>query len=156
MGKIINILKTYDANEIINELEKNKKISIISESDNFEIFEEELIIEEVSKNNLCINGNKDFKVGLDIEISDELKMEGIVRDLIRHVQNLRKESDYEVSDRINFAISCPSIILDSINQFEDYFKNETLISSIVDDNELKHSVNFKIDGLEVKISISKI
>ena len=83
-------------------------------------------------------------------------MEGIVRDLIRHVQNLRKESDYEVSDRINFAISCPSIILDSINKFEDYFKNETLISSIVDDNELKHSVNFKIDGLEVKISISKI
>ena len=136
---------------------KNKKIEIEIDGSKIEILEEEIIIEEIPKNNLCINGNREFKVGLDINISKELKMEGIVRDLVRHVQNLRKESNLEVSDRILFAVKSSSDILNSVKQFEDYFKNETLIDLVCDNiDSLEHKANFKINNVDVEIAISKI
>ena len=133
-----------------------KKIKIEIDGSKIEILEEEIIIEEIPKNNLCINGNREFKVGLDINISKELKMEGIVRDLVRHVQNLRKESNLEVSDRILFAVKSSSDILNSVKQFEDYFKNETLIDLVCDNiDSLEHKANFKINNVDVEIAISK-
>ena len=119
--------------------------------------EEEVIIEEIPKNNLCVNGNKEFKIGLDVNISKELKMEGMVRDLIRYVQNFRKDSELEVSDRIKFAILASDEIIESINQFEDYFKNETLIESISNNLEnMDYRTKFSINNQDVEIGISKI
>ncbi len=157
MKNIINYINQSDQNSMVDDLEKNKKIIIKTDTAEFEILEEELIIDEIPKDNLCINSNKDFKIGLDVNISEELKMEGMVRDLIRHVQNLRKKSSLEVSDRINFSIKSNDEVINSMNQFIDYFKNETLIHSIIKDiNSLEFSEKFKIDGLEVQISISKV
>ena len=83
-------------------------------------------------------------------------MEGIVRDLIRQVQNLRKKSNLNVSDRIIFALSGNQKIHNSISKFKDYFMNETLIASFSEDIEkLDFKEDFKIDDMKVSISISK-
>ena len=157
MKNIISFINQSDPNSMILDIEKNKKIKIRTSSKEFEILEEELIIEEVPRENLCVNSNKEFKVGLNIKISEELKMEGVVRDLIRHVQNLRKKSNFDVSDRICFGIKCSSEIIDSIDKFKDYFKNETLTESILQDiNNLDFNEKFKIDGADVCIAISKV
>ena len=140
----------------MNQLASNNKIDLNIENKNFEILEDELIVDEIPKDNLCINGNRDFKVGLNINITKELKMEGIVRDLIRQVQNLRKKSNLNVSDRIIFALSGNQKIHDSISKFKDYFMNETLIESFSEDIEnLDFKEDFKIDDMKVSISISK-
>ena len=52
--------------------------------------------------------------------------EGSVRDLIRKVQNLRKELDFEVEDRIVMNINCSEVFYNALNENIDYFKNETL------------------------------
>tara|TARA_Y100001970_G_scaffold26569_1_gene32041 strand:- start:17336 stop:20197 length:2862 start_codon:yes stop_codon:yes gene_type:complete len=157
MKDIVSFINQSDPNSMILDIEKNKKIKIRTSSKEFEILEEELIIEEVPRENLCVNSNKEFKVGLNIKISEELKMEGVVRDLIRHVQNLRKKSNFDVSDRICFGIKCSSEIIDSIDKFKDYFKNETLTESILQDiNNLDFNEKFKIDGADVCIAISKV
>ncbi len=157
MKEIISFINKSDQNHLVNGLEKNKKIIIKLESEEIEILEEELLIEEVPKGNLCINSNKDFKIGINIDITEDLKMEGIVRDLIRHVQNLRKKSNLEVSDRITFGIISNKNVVNSMNKFEDYFKNETLIEQIIDDvGSLDFNEKFKIDGIGVEIYISKI
>ena len=105
---------------------------------------------------LCINGNKEFMVGIDTRITSELKMEGVVRDLIRHVQNFRKDSNLEVEDRIIFSIKCPSQIWDALIKFEDYFKNETLAHSIsADFSNMDYHTSFNIDSHDVEIAISK-
>lgn len=157
MKEIISFINKSDQNQLVNDLEKNKKITIKLESEEIEILEEELLIEEVPKGDLCINSNRDFKIGININITEDLKMEGIVRDLIRHVQNLRKKSNLEVSDRITFGIISNKNVVNSMNKFEDYFKNETLIEQIVDDvGSLDFNENFKIDGIDVEIHISKI
>jgi len=157
MKMIISAINQSDQNSLINQLTSNNKIDLNIENKNFEILENELIIDEIPKDNLCVNGNRDFKVGLDINITEELKMEGIVRDLIRQVQNLRKKSNLNVSDRIIFALSGNEKIHDSISKFKDYFMNETLIELISEDVEkLDFKEDFKINDTKVSISISKI
>ncbi len=156
MKMIISAINQSDQNSLMNQLASNNKIDLNIENKNFEILEDELIVDEIPKDNLCINGNRDFKVGLNINITEELKMEGIVRDLIRQVQNLRKKSNLNVSDRIIFALSCNQKIHDSISKFKDYFMNETLIESFSEDIEnLDFKEDFKIDDMKVSISISK-
>ena len=156
MKMIISTINQSDQNSLMNQLASNNKIDLNIENKNFEILENELIVDEIPKDNLCINGNRDFKVGLNINITEELKMEGIVRDLIRQVQNLRKKSNLNVSDRIIFALSGNQKIHDSISKFKDYFMNETLIESFSDDIEnLDFKEDFKIDDMKVSISISK-
>ena len=66
--------------------------------------------------------------GLIAEI--ELIDEGSVRDLIRKVQNLRKELDFEVEDRIILNINCSKIFFRALNENIEYFKNETLCQEI--------------------------
>ena len=115
------------------------------------------MINELPKNNLCTNSNRNFIIGLDTVITKELKMEGILRDLIRHVQNFRKDSKLEVSDRIIFSLLASDEIISSVNKFEDYFKNETLTDSITNDlDNMNYRVKFKINNEDVEIGISKV
>ena len=157
MKLIIHSLNQLNHSDLIKQIESNKKIEISINSENIEIHEEELIIEEIPNNGLCVNGNRDFKIGLDVEITEDLKMEGIIRDLIRQVQNLRKKSNLNVSDRIEFAFLGNQKIHDSIEKFKDYLMNETLIELISEDVEkLDFKEDFTIDNIKVSISISKI
>ena len=69
-------------------------------------------------------------VAVNALISDELKNEGIVRDLIRQVQNLRKDSGFKVEDRIKVNVKSDEIVKFALNQNIDYFKNEVLAVDI--------------------------
>ena len=157
MKEIISNLKSLDSDEIIEKIKNNNTINLKINNNNIEIIDEDLIINEIPKGNLCVGSNKDFTIALDTNIDNDLKMEGIVRDLIRYVQNFRKESALEVSDRINFSIIAPDEILESIKKFEKYFKNETLIENIeMDLDTMNHITKFKINKNDVEIGISKI
>jgi isoleucyl-tRNA synthetase len=69
-------------------------------------------------------------VALDITISEELKSEGIARELVNRVQNLRKDSGLEVTDKIRLTIECASEIQAAIAQNEEYVCNEVLATEI--------------------------
>jgi len=69
-------------------------------------------------------------VALDITITDELKSEGIARELVNRVQNLRKDSGLEVTDKIRLTVECASEIQAAIAQNEEYVCNEVLATEI--------------------------
>jgi isoleucyl-tRNA synthetase len=95
-------------------------------------------------------------VALDITLSTELKQEGIAREIVNRVQNLRKDSGLEITDRINIAISTNDLIQTSINQYSAYLKSEVLADEITF-IELKedNSTLFSLDEGEVKVSITR-
>lgn len=95
-------------------------------------------------------------VALDVTITDELKQEGLSREFINRVQNLRKESGFEVTDRINVRIKCTPVIGEAINNNLSYICAEILSDSILLDNELNEGELAEIDGNEILIAISKI
>ena len=67
-------------------------------------------------------------IALDPEITEELRNEGIVRDIVRSVQNLRKESNLDVTDRINLFIDGSDEVKAAVEAFEDHLMQETLTS----------------------------
>ncbi|MCR8559440.1 isoleucine--tRNA ligase [Mucilaginibacter sp. BJC16-A38] len=95
-------------------------------------------------------------VALDVTITDELKQEGISRELINRIQNLRKGNEFEVTDKINVKLSNHPFINKAINNNLSYICAEILADRIVLDNELNEGELVEIDGNEILIAISKI
>jgi isoleucyl-tRNA synthetase len=91
---------------------------------------ESVVVQRHEKANLKVLNEGAITVALDPEITDELRREGVVRDLIRVVQNLRKESGLEVSDRIVLEIEGESEITDAVRAFDEYVTTETLATDI--------------------------
>ena len=90
---------------------------------------EKLDIRRIEKANLHVTNEGSLTVGLDTEVSPELAREGDVRDLIRGIQNLRKESGFEVTDRIELVATGSAILEEAWTEFVDYISSETLASS---------------------------
>jgi isoleucyl-tRNA synthetase len=96
-----------------------------------ELTAESLDIRRFEKENLKILNEKSLTIALDPQLNPELIQEGIVRDLTRGIQNLRKERGLEVSDRIKVYVHGGDLIKESINNFGDYLTGETLGNEIL-------------------------
>ena len=91
---------------------------------------DKLDIRRIEKANLKVQNSGTLTVGLDTEITEELSKEGDVRDLVRGVQNVRKESGLEVTDRISLTISGSPKLKSAWEAFADYVASETLASKV--------------------------
>ncbi len=90
-------------------------------------------------------------VALALELDDELRREGIAREIVRAVQNARKESGLEVTDRIELALGGDEELLGAAREHEDYVTGETLATSIAYD--AGDGETAKIEGRELTISV---
>jgi isoleucyl-tRNA synthetase len=106
-------------------------LSIEAAGRSVEISAEKLDIRRIEKANLKVLNEGTLTVGLDTELSAELSMEGDVRDLVRGVQNLRKESGFEVTDRITLKIFGAEKLKTAWEAFSDYVSSETLASKVI-------------------------
>ena len=98
-----------------------------------------------------------MKLGLKLELNEELIQEGIVRDLVRQVQNIRKDAGFSVEDRISISWELDSEFGAAISKFKNYFCNETLTVAINDKYyEDGYNTEINLRGKIVKITISKI
>jgi len=91
-----------------------------------EITRDSVVINRSEKENLKVLNEGALTVALDPEITDELYKEGVVRDVVRSIQNLRKESGLEVTDRIRIFLSGSDKLKQSVEAFEDHMLQETL------------------------------
>ena len=88
-----------------------------------------MIVERFEKEDLKVINEGTLTVGLDTKISEELKLEGYARDLVRGIQNSRKESGLEITDRINLSVSGDGDLKAAFEQFKDFVSGETLSTS---------------------------
>lgn len=95
-------------------------------------------------------------VMLDLNLNDELVNEGIARDLVRIIQQSRKDANLDISAKINLSINASQRLTDAINDFKDYICKQTLSLSldVANDNSLENIFNHKLDGEEIKLSFS--
>jgi isoleucyl-tRNA synthetase len=115
-----------------------------------------MILEELNIKTIKWNKNAEFSVLIDTKVTPELKIEGIARDLVRAVQNARKNNGLNVEDRIVLRISTENeLIQKAVNSFKDIIETETLASYIDDSLDSENGIEEKIDGSMVKISLRK-
>ena len=116
--------------EAIQSILDGSTLSIEVEGKNVELTIEKIIVERLEKANLKVVNDGTLTVALDSEITEELKLEGYVRDLVRGIQNLRKETGLAVTDRINLVLSGCEELNKAYSAFADYISNETLADKI--------------------------
>ncbi len=155
MGKIagkINAMKPED----IDLIEKQGYIEIDLGDKKIELNKEEIEISAKEIKGWTIAQQGDVLVALDITINEELKKEGIARDLVNRIQNLRKESGLDVTDRINLQLLINEELKEAVESFEDYIKNETLTDNISwTDTETMEMTELNIDGIKSKMALNK-
>ena len=142
--------------EDINKIEKEGEISI-KINDNFV----NLSLDEVEISSQDIEGwlvanQGGLTVALDVTLTEDLREEGNARELINRVQNLRKDSGFEVTDKIKLSIERNDILEQAVQSTESYIKNETLTDSLVFVASLKEGTEIVFDTVETKILIEKI
>ena len=111
----------------------------------------EIISEDIPGWLVANEGN--LTVALEVEITDELLKEGMARELINRIQNLRKESGLEITDRICVAIAPNQQVADAVESFGDYIKTQVLADSIeIADND---GTETEFDDFKLNIKIIK-
>ena len=100
---------------------------------------------------------KDLIVCLDTTISEQLRLEGVLRDLIRQIQLMRKEADFNIDDRIIISGSFKNELKDVISENKDYFMNEVLCTDIVENMENSdYNASFMHQNEKIEIHIKKV
>jgi len=94
-------------------------------------------------------------VALDVTITEELKQEGLSRELINRIQNLRKELNFEVTDRINVRLQNHNLIATAVGINKNYICSEILADDITLTDEINSVNKIVIDEIELQVSITK-
>lgn len=90
-----------------------------------------ILVQREEKQGLKVLNEGSLTVALDPVVTEELRQEGLVRDLVRGIQNLRKEAGYEVSDRIGITLQAQGELSEALESFEDYLKEEVLCERLI-------------------------
>ena len=156
-GKNINIfankLNDLEVSDI-NKLQNNETIAMVIDDTNYEI--------DLSMVDIRISSKEGFNVGtinnefiiLDTTLTEELIMEGIARETISKIQQLRKTNDFNVVDRIKVYYNGDSEFTDALNKNIEFIKNETLAKEFILDENLTES--FDINDHDVKLKVERI
>ena len=102
-----------------------------------------------------VANNSGITVALDVTISEDLRKEGIAREFVNRIQNLRKDSGYEVSDTIAIKIQKDGKIETAVTDNMEYIKNETLATSLDLVEELDNGIVVEFDDVTTKLFIDK-
>ena len=138
----------------ITEFEHNGYIDLDVEGNavKVDLADVEIISEDIPGWLVSNEGN--LTVALEIELTDELKREGITRELVNRIQNMRKDNAYEITDRINVVVSPDANTDAAISQYADYIKSQVLADSITIADNDGAAVDFDEYKLNIKIEKS--
>jgi isoleucyl-tRNA synthetase len=152
--KVVELLQTLSQQEL-NAAEKaktilvslNEKVHTLS-SEEFEIITEDIPGWELAGSDL-------LTVALDITISEELKNEGFARELVNRIQNLRKEKDFNVTDRISIRVEQNPAINDALNNYKNYICTEVLAEQLIIEQLLEQADVVEVNENPVKLIIER-
>jgi isoleucyl-tRNA synthetase len=145
--------------EDINTLEKENKFILNIDSQEVVLGIDDVEISSEDIPGWLVANDGQLTVALDITVTDELKNEGIAREFINRIQNIRKESGFEVTDKINIKILSHKAIVDAVNIHSDYIGTQTLAEKIelVDNLEQNEVKTVELDDtVSILIKVEKI
>ncbi|MEM1120791.1 MAG: isoleucine--tRNA ligase [Bacteroidota bacterium] len=135
MKAAIPIINQLDQ-EAIAKIEATNAYQLAIGDDTYELTLADFVISAEDIPGWLVANDGDLTVALDISLTDELKAEGIARELVNRIQNVRKTKDFNVTDRIKVALEKHDLVTAAVASFGDYIKNEVL----ADDLQLVESI----------------
>jgi len=146
------VIAALSQNEI-SELERTGTLTILVEDSPIMLLinEVDIIAEDIPGWSVAVKGN--LTVALDISLSEALLKEGHARELVNRVQNIRKEANFELTDKILLQIVDNQNLKESINEFSEYICREILATQIDWVSSLEEGVDIEINDQKLKILV---
>ena len=142
--------------EAIAELEKNGRYTFVLdgaeavvEAADVEIFSEDIP-------GWLVANEGTLTVALEVTVTEELKREGIARELVNRIQNIRKSSGFEITDKITIVLSRNSNSDDAVNEYNTYICNQVLATSLVLADEVTDGTELNFDDFNLYIKVNKL
>ena len=142
--------------EAIAELEKNGKYTFqldggeaVVETADVEVFSEDI------PGWLVANEGK-LTVALEVTVTDDLKREGIARELVNRIQNIRKSSGFEITDKISIVLSKNPNTDDAVNEYNTYICNQVLANSLTLADEVADGTELSFDDFSLYVKVTKL
>ena len=156
MKMVADIIENLNQ-DTIERLQKQGDIVIDLEGSQIHVTTEDVeFFEEKKDDNFEFERESNILIALDTRMTEELEMEGIAREFVNRVQNLRKDAGFEVTDRITINHQAPEKINNAISKMSDYIKTETLATRIqkdLVDGDIRREI--KINDLVFEVALSR-
>ena len=156
LNQIRDLLAETDYAEAAESLRGEGVISLSNNGSVYELSAEDVIVQEDALDGKSAVSEKQLTVAVITELTEELIQEGIVRDMIRSVQNMRKEAGFNVEDRITVFCDAEDDLKKALQSYENYFCNEVLAVNLsYNSAESEFSKKVEIRGQKVNYGISR-
>lgn len=141
--------------EDIRKLESEGVVSfnILDQNVTINLDEVEVVNEDIPGYAVANDGA--LTVALDLEITENLRIEGQARELVKHIQTFRKESGFEITDRINITIEDSDVAKNIISNFKDYISTQVLAKSFTISPKVENGEKWNIGDTNLTIKIEK-
>jgi isoleucyl-tRNA synthetase len=155
MKSISNAIQNFSQEDIINiEKDGNLSIKIDKKMIHLEISDVEISSKDIE--GWLVANAQGLTVALDVTISEDLRKEGIARELVNRIQNLRKDSGLEVTDKIKLTVLNFENLQTSVEENKAYIMSETLTSEMVFVDSLTDGTAIEFDNIKSRILINKM
>jgi Isoleucyl-tRNA synthetase len=155
MKSIANAIRNFSKEEISKiELDGKIPIELDGKMINLELSDVEISSKDIEGWLVANEGS--ITVALDVTISEDLRKEGVARELINRIQNARKDRGLEVTDRIKLTILKFGDLQESIDNNKEYIMSETLTEELVFVDQLIDGLDIEFDTIKSKILINKM
>src|SRR5947209_3956903 len=159
-GKMVNAvakrIKEMTSAEVV-QLEQTGTFSTEINGNAVIVMREDVTISAQSIEGWLVDAGEGLTVALDTTLTFELINEGLAREFVNRVQNMRKDAGLQVTDRIRINFEAPSRVTDAVKNLSDYIKSETLAIQVNPGRDsAEHWEKWEIDGEACEIGISKV
>ncbi len=154
MKLIASAISAFSA-EDIKKIEQNGNLDVEINGKNINLGLDDVEITSQDIEGWLVANEGALTVALDVTITEELRKEGIARELVNRIQNLRKDSGFEVTDRIDVQLQNDAQVAAAIASNEDYIKSETLTEELQLMDNLNDGIEIAFDEVNTKLFIQK-
>jgi isoleucyl-tRNA synthetase len=141
-------------NEEINALEKSGALEIVLNGNAYTLTPDDMIVSTEDLPGWKTASDGELTVALDVTLTPELLAEGTARDLVNRIQNIRKDKDFNVTDRVVVTLERHPALLDAVEKFRDYIKAEVLATDLVLADAVDGGERIELEeGEEIGVSV---
>ena len=159
-GKFLNGIREYlasvDGNSAFAELKENGNLTFDVNGTAVVLSEEDLLIDMAQTEGYVSDGDNEITVVLDTKLTPELIEEGFVREIISKVQTMRKEADFQVTDRIRVSCKGNEKIEKILNDNKEEIQSEVLAAGVTLGNVTGYVKDWNINGEDVTLGVERV
>ena len=156
LNEIRTALSEIDGDLAKRTLDKDGQIVLNLQSGNVTLLSEDILIEAKQKEGYFTVSDRGITVAIDVTITEELLIEGLIREIVSKIQTMRKEAGFNVIDHIAVTLSGDCDLINTIIKYQSSISGDTLADSVISGEPSGYVKSWDINGKQISIGVQKV